>query len=114
MPLLGGIIGGVLTPDVHTLPWYLVAALLTALLAVFYALLRGKLLSNRVAEMLRESAETRARIAEEAASANTETVQSLTESVEKLVAYAENADKVLRALSERAGRGNTHVRGGPS
>lgn len=98
----------------QTLPWYLIGVLVTALITVFYALLRGKILSSRVAEMLRESAEKRAEVAEAGVAANTESVESLVDSVAKLLVLAENQDKVLRALSQRANRGDAGRRGGPS
>jgi hypothetical protein len=100
--------------NAQNLPWYLIGVLVTALLAVFYALLRGRVLSARVAELLRESAEKRAEIAESGVAANTESVKSLVDSVGKLMVLAENQDKVLRALHERAGRGETRNRGGTS
>ncbi len=98
----------------QTLPWYLIGALVTAVLSVFYTVLRGKLLSSRVAELLRESAEKRAEIAEAGVAANTKSVESLVDSVAKLLVLAENQDKVLKALSERAGRDHPQRRGGPS
>lgn len=100
--------------NAQTLPWYLIGVLTTALLAVFYAMLRGKVLAARVAELLRESAEKRAEAAEAATAANTKSVESLVDSVAKLMVFAENQDKVLRALSDRAGRGDTRRRGGTS
>lgn len=100
--------------DAQTLPWYLIGALTTAILAVFYTVLRGKLLSSRVAELLRESAEKRAEIAEAGVAANTKSVESLVDSVAKLMVFAENQDKVLKALSERAGRDDSRRRGGTS
>jgi hypothetical protein len=98
--------------NAQTLPWYLIGVLVSALLAVFYSLLRGKVLSSRVAELLRESAEKRAEIAESGVSANTRSVESLVASVGKLMVLAENQDKVLKALHERAGRGDNRGRGG--
>jgi hypothetical protein len=88
-----------------SLPWYLIGVLVTALLAVFYALLAGKILSSQVAESLRASAEKRAEIAEAGVAANTESVTLLVGSVGKLMTLAENQDKVLRALHQRGGRG---------
>lgn len=99
--------------DAQHLPWYLIGVLVSALIAVFYALLRGKILSSRVAEMLRESAEKRAEIAEAGVEANTKSVESLVDSVGKLMVLAENQDKVLNALHQRAGRDN-RGRGGTS
>lgn len=96
------------------MPWYLIGVLVTALLAVFYALLRGKILSSRVAELLRESSEKRAEVAEEGVAATTETIESLVQSVAKLMVLAENQDKVLKALSRHAGRGNAQGRGDTS
>lgn len=98
----------------QNLPWYLIGVLVSALIAMFYALLGGKVVSNRVAELLRESAEKRAEIAEAGVAANTESVRSLVDSVGKLMVLAENQDKVLHALHQRAGRGDTRGRGGPS
>lgn len=94
------------------LPWDLIGVLVTALLAVFYSMLRGKILPSRVAESLRESAEKRAEIAEAGVAANTRSVESLTVSVGKLMVLAENQDKVLKALHELAGRGDNRRRGG--
>jgi hypothetical protein len=100
--------------DAQNLPWYLIGVLVSALLAVFYSLLRGKVLSSRVAELLRESAEKRAEIAEAGVAANTKSVESLVDSVGKLMVLAENQDKVLKALHQRAGRGESRSRGGVS
>lgn len=101
-----------LTAD--NLPWYLIGVLTTALLTVFYSLLRGKILASRVAELLRESAEKRAEIAETGVAANTKSVESLVDSVARLLVLAENQDKVLNALHARAGRGDNRSRGGTS
>lgn len=90
--------------NAQSLPWYLIGTLVSALLAVFYAVLRGKLLPVRVAEQLRESAEKRADAAEAGVAANTKSVESLVDSVAKLMVLAENQDRVLKALGERAGR----------
>lgn len=100
--------------NAQNLPWYLIGVLTTALLAVFYAMLRGKVLASRVADLMRESSEKRAEAAEAAAAANTKSVESLVASVAKLMVFAENQDKVLKALSERANRGDAWRRGGPS
>lgn len=100
--------------NAQTLPWYLIGVLVTALLTVFYSLLKGKILSGGVAELLRLSAEKRAEIAEAGVAANTKSVESLVDSVGKLMVLAENQDKVLKALHERTGRGDTRSRGGTS
>lgn len=100
--------------NAENLPWYLIGVLVTALLAVFYAMLRGKLIPSRVSDQLRESAEKRAEIAEAGTVANTESVRSLGDSVGKLLVLAENQDRVLKALHQRAGRGDTRGRGGSS
>jgi hypothetical protein len=100
--------------NAQNLPWYLIGVLITALLAVFYSLLGGKVVSSRVAELLRESAEQRAEIAEAGVAANTKSVELLVDSVGKLMVLAENQDKVLKALHQRAGRGDTRGRGGTS
>lgn len=100
--------------NAQNLPWYLIGVLVTALLAVFYSLLRGNVLSSRVAESLRESAEKRAEIAEAGVAANTRSVATLVDSVGKLMVLAENQDKVLNALHQRAGRGDNRSRGGTS
>ncbi len=84
--------------NAQNLPWYLIGVLVTGMLAVFYAMLRGKIIPSRVADLLRESAEKRAEIAEAGVAANTESVRSLVESVGKLMVLAENQDKVLKAL----------------
>jgi len=103
-----------MTLNAQNLPWYLISVLVAALLAVFYALLRGRVLSARVAELLRESAEKRAEIAEAGVAANTESVKLLVDSVGKLMVLAENQDKVLKALHERGGQRENQKRGGPS
>lgn len=100
--------------NAQTLPWYLIGVLVTALLATFYALLRGRVLSSRVAELLRESAEKRAEIAEAGVAANTRSVESLVDSVGKLMVLAENQDRVLKALQDLAARGDNRRRGGTS
>jgi cell division protein FtsB len=96
------------------LPWYLIGVLVSALIAVFYSLLRGRVLSAHVAELLRQSAEKRAEIAEAGVAANTKSLETLVDSVGKLMVLAENQDKVLKALNTRAGRGDTRNRGGTS
>jgi len=98
----------------ENLPWYLIGVLTTGLLAVFYAILRGTLIPSRIADQLRESAEKRAEAAEAGTVANTESVRSLGDSVGKLLVLAENQDRVLKALHQRAGRGDTRGRGGSS
>jgi hypothetical protein len=98
----------------ENLPWYLIGVMSTGLLAVFYAMLRGKLIPSRIADQLRESAEKRAEIAEAGTAANTESVKSLGDSVGKLLVLAENQDKILKALHQRAGRGDNRPRGGSS
>lgn len=95
-----------------SLPWYLIGVLVTALLAVFYAVIRGKLVPDSVAKMLRESSEKRAEELVKANEANVQSIATLAGSVEKLVVYAENADKVLKALSAQAGRPHSRPRGG--
>lgn len=100
--------------NAQDLPWYLIGVLVTALLAVFYALLRGKVLSSHVAELLRESAEKRAEIAEAGVAANTKSVELLVASVGKLMVLAENQDKVLKALHQRASRADNRGRGDTS
>lgn len=100
--------------NAQNLPWYLIGVLVSAMLAVFYAMLRGKILPKAVADMLRESAEKRADAAEAGVAANTKSVESLVGSVAKLMVLAENQDKVLKALRERAERDHTQRRGGPS
>lgn len=100
--------------NAQSLPWYLIAVLVSALLAVFYAMLRGRVMAARVAEMLRESAEKRAEAAEAGVAANNKTSESFAASLAKLLVFAENQDRVLKALAERADRGDTQRRGGPS
>lgn len=103
-----------MTLNAQTLPWYLISVLVAALLAVFYALLRGRVLSAQVAELLRESAEKRAEIAEAGVAANTESVKLLVDSMGKLMVLAENQDKVLTALHQHARQRENQRRGGPS
>lgn len=100
--------------NAQALPWYLISVLTSGMLAVFYAMLRGKILPSRIADQLRESAEKRAEVAEAGTAANTESVRSLVESVGKLMVLAENQKKVLDALHERARRGDNRTRGGSS
>lgn len=100
--------------NADTLPWVLLSGCGSALAAVFYSMLRGKIISSRVSDKLLESAEKRAEVAEAAAVANTESLKSLVESVGKLLVSAENTDKLLRALRDRAGRGDNRNRGGSS
>lgn len=98
----------------ENLPWVLIGAMGSGLLAVFYAMLRGAILPRRVAEQLRESAEKRAEVAEAGVAANTKSVESLVGSVTKLMVLAENQDRVLKALRERADRDHPGRRGGSS
>src|SRR3954463_6734070 len=100
--------------NAQNLPWYLIGVLVTALLAVFYSMLRGKILPSRVADSLRESAEKRAEIAESGVAANTKSVESLVASVGRLMVLAENQDRVLAALKQRAVRGDNRSRGDSS
>src|ERR1041384_4354865 len=102
----------VVTAD--TLPWFLIGGLCSALVAVFYAMLRGNILSAKVAEQIRSGAEKRAETAEAGVAANTKSIESLTGSVSKLLVLAENQDRVLKALRERADRDHTQRRGGSS
>ena len=90
--------------NAENLPWVLLGLLVSALLAVFYAMLRGAIIPSRVADQLRESAEKRAEIAEAGVEANTRSVESLVDSVGKLMVLAENQDKVLHALQRTAMR----------
>lgn len=98
----------------QNLPWYLIGILSGALMAVFYAMLRGKIVPSRVADQLRESAEKRAEIAEAGLNANNASIKALVEQVGRLMVFAENTDKVLNALHARAGRDQARNRGGSS
>lgn len=100
--------------NAENLPWYLIGILVTAVVAVFYAMLRGKILSSRVSDLLRESAEKRAAIAEAGVAANTKSIESLVVSVGRLMVLAENQDNVLKALHRRADRGDNQGRGDDS
>lgn len=100
--------------NAENLPWYLIGVLVTALIAVFYAMLRGNILPSRVADQLRESAEKRAEIAETGVAANTKSVESLVASVAQLLVFAENQDRVLNTLGERVGRDRAQKWGGTS
>lgn len=100
--------------NAQTLPWYLIGVLVSGMLAVFYAMLRGKIIPSRVADQLRESAEKRAEIAEAGMAANNESIRTLVEQVGRLMVFAENTDKVLKALHARAGRDQNRARGGSS
>lgn len=99
--------------NAQSLPWYLIGVLVSALVAVFHALLRGKILSSKVSDLLRESSEKRAEVAEAGVAANTRSVESLVASVAKLLVLAENQDKVLKAWGER-NRDHPQGRGGAS
>lgn len=88
----------------ESLPWYLISTLVLALSAVFYSMLRGNIIPSRVSDLLLQSAEKRAEIAEAGVAANTATMESLVNSVEQLMVLAENQDRVLRALGEHADR----------
>lgn len=96
--------------NADNLPWALIGLLASAVLAVFYAVLRGALVPSRVSDQLRESAEKRAEMAEAGVEANTKSVESLVASVGKLMVLAENQDRVLQALKASAAR--TRGRGG--
>jgi len=98
--------------NAQNLPWYLIGLLTSALMAVFYGMLRGKIVPSRVSDQLRESAEARAEIAEAGVAANTKSVESLVQSVGKLMVLAENQDKVLRALRDSAARARNRGGGG--
>ncbi len=100
--------------NAETLPWYLIGVLVTALMSVVYSLISGKLISSRVSDSLLRSAEKRAEIAEAGVAANTKSVESLVDSVGKLMVLGENQDKVLKALHQRASRGDSRSRGGTS
>lgn len=100
--------------NAQSLPWYLISVLVSGMLAVFYAMLRGKIVPSSIAEQLRASAEKRAEIAESGVAANTKSVESLVDSVGKLMVLAENQDKVLNALHQSAGRRDNRNRGGTS
>lgn len=100
--------------NADSLPWVLLGGSVSALSAVFYAMLRGKIISSSVSDKLLESAEKRAEVAEAGMAANTESVKTLVEQVGKLTVFAENQDKVLRALRDRAARGDSRNRGGSS
>ncbi len=86
----------------ENLPWVLIGILLSALVTVIYQILRGHLIPSRIADQLRESSDKRAEMAEAGTAANTDSVRTLVESVEKLTVLAENQDKVLRALRDAA------------
>lgn len=97
--------------NAQNLPWVLLGLTVTALLAVFYAMLRGAIVPKRVSDQLRESDRARAEIAEAGIAANTDSVRTLVDSVEKLTVLAETQDKVLRALRDTAQR-QARSRGG--
>lgn len=88
--------------NAQNLPWVLIGLLVSALLAVFYAMLRGHIMPARIADQLRESSERRAEIAEAGVAANTESVETLVDSMGRLLVLAESQDKALEAL--RGGR----------
>jgi uncharacterized sporulation protein YeaH/YhbH (DUF444 family) len=100
--------------NADNLPWALISLLVAALLAVFYAMLRGAILPRSVADQLRESEGKRAEVAEAGVQANTKSVESLVDSVAKLMVLAEGQERVLAALHDRIARGNNPRRGGPS
>lgn len=106
--------GEMIQVNAQNLPWFLIGGLFSALVAVFYAMLRGKILAANVAEQLRLGAEKRAEIAEAGMAANTKSIESMVASLAKLLVLAENQDKVLKALRERADRDHNQRRGGSS
>jgi hypothetical protein len=95
----------VISVNAENLPWVLIGLLLAAVLAVFYGMLRGAIVPRSVSDQMRTSAEKRAEVAESGMEANTKSVESLVESVGKLMILAENQDRVLHALRETALRG---------
>jgi hypothetical protein len=97
--------------NAENLPWVLIGLLTSGMLAVFYAMLRGAIVPSRIADQLREAAERRAEIAEAGVEANTRSVESLVDSVGKLMIMAENQEKVLHALHWTASR-SSQERGG--
>lgn len=90
--------------NADNLPWVLIGLLLSALLAVVYAILRGHLIPSRIADQLRESSDKRADMAEAGTEANTRSVESMVGMLERLMVLAENQDKVLQALHDAASR----------
>jgi len=100
--------------NAQSLPWYLIGVLVSALISVFSSLLRGKILSSRVADLMHKNTEKRAEVAESGVAANTKSIESLVDSVAKLMALAEKQDKVLKALGEWATREHTQRRSGVS
>lgn len=91
-------------PNAANLPWYLIGLLVTATLAVFYAMLKGKIMSSEVVDRLIKSAENRAEAAEAGAVANTKVLTEVADQVGKLMVMAENTDKVMTALKDGVGR----------
>lgn len=78
-----------------TLPWYLIGVLTTALLAVFYAMMRGKIVSRSVVNEMQ--ADLRA-----AAERDREVTMKVTASLEGLqLAMARNQEKLLGELQAR-------------
>jgi len=106
--------GEMVEVNAQNLSWFLIGGLFSALVAVFYAMLRGKILAAHVAEQLRLGAEKRAEIAEAGMAANTKSIESMVASLAKLLVLAENQDRVLKALRERADRDHNQRRGGSS
>jgi hypothetical protein len=92
----------VISVNAQNLPWVLIGLLLTAVFAVFYGMLRGAIVPRSVSDQMRESERARAEVAEAGVKANTDSVESLVESVGKLMILAENQDRVLQALRETA------------
>jgi uncharacterized sporulation protein YeaH/YhbH (DUF444 family) len=92
----------VISVNAENLPWVLIGVLLAAVVAVFYAMLRGNIVPRSVSDRLLESSEKRAEIAEAGVAANTDTVRTLVDQLEKLTVLAENQDRVLRALRDGA------------
>lgn len=90
--------------NADNLPWVLIGLLLSALLAVVYAILRGHLIPSRIADQLRESSDKRAEMAEAGTEANTRSVETAVDMLGKLMVLAENQEKVLLALRDSAGR----------
>lgn len=86
-----------------SLPWYLIGVLVTALLAVFYGMMRGKLLSSRVVDRLLLAETTRADYLERASELNARNLQEILADFGKVLTYAENTDRMMRVIYRRAG-----------
>jgi hypothetical protein len=93
----------VLELSAATLPWYLIGVFVTGLLAVFYGMMRGKLLSSRVVDRLLAAEATKAEYWEKASARDAHNLELLLADFRRVLQYAENTDRMMRVIYRRAG-----------